>query len=112
AYMLVDGFDQLIDAQWMEVGLFIIFAVFGLLLAALAVMCLLRRIEFLADQSGARLAGTGAMIAALEFLNGVPSLEPPQAALGMAGSIGSGVKRLLMSHPLLSERILALKLSP
>jgi heat shock protein HtpX len=82
----------------------------GLLLAALGVMWFLRRIEFLADLSGAKMSGEEAMIAALEFLNGVPSPVQPEAALGIAGSIGVGMKHLFMSHPLLSERILALKL--
>jgi heat shock protein HtpX len=110
AYLIADYFYPHVYSIWVEMGLFIVLTLLGQLLAALAVMYLLRRIEFLADQSGAKLAGTGAMIAALEFLNGGP--KQPQMALGMTGSVGSGMKRLFMSHPLLSERILALKLSP
>ncbi|QBC44623.1 M48 family metalloprotease [Iodobacter fluviatilis] len=95
---------------WAEVAMFVAVLAMGLVLAALAVMWFLRRIEFLADVSGARISGNAAMIAALEFLDGAPSSEQPQVALGIAGSIGVGMKHLFMSHPLLSERILALKL--
>ncbi|WP_293933722.1 M48 family metalloprotease [Iodobacter sp.] len=110
AYLLANQFVMPHFQEWVTVAVFIAVIAMGLMLAALAVMWFLRRIEFLADLSGVRLAGGEAMIAALEFLNGVPSPEQPQAALGVAGSIELGVKRLFMSHPLLSERILALKL--
>jgi heat shock protein HtpX len=70
-----------------------------------------RLLEFSADQAGAKRSGLGAMIAALERLNNERWLPLPEkmAVLGMIGSIGSGVRRLFMSHPTLNERIAILK---
>jgi heat shock protein HtpX len=70
-----------------------------------------RLLEFSADQAGVERSGLGAMIAALERLNSerwLP-LSEKMAVLGMKGSIGSGVRRLFMSHPTLNERIATLK---
>ena len=52
------------------------------------------------------------MIAALERLSqtyGHSSLPKQVAAFGISGGVGSGLKRLLMSHPPLEERIAALR---
>jgi heat shock protein HtpX len=71
-----------------------------------------RQREFRADAGGARLAGRGKMIAALEALKRAhePAALPNQmAAFGINGGIGSGLKRLFMSHPPLDERIAALQ---
>jgi heat shock protein HtpX len=80
-------------------------------LASLIVMWFSRQREFRADAGGARLAGTGAMIGALERLKqSAPQPLPDQlAAFGIAGGVGQGIKRLFMSHPPLDERIAALK---
>jgi heat shock protein HtpX len=54
------------------------------------------------------------MIAALERLKGSvnqPHLPDQLAAFGINGGLGSGIKRLFMSHPPLDERIAALKQS-
>ena len=70
-----------------------------------------RQREFRADRGGARAAGTGNMIAALERLK-MASNEPlpsQLAAFGIKGGAGSGLKRLFMSHPPLEERIAALQ---
>ncbi len=81
-------------------------------LASIIVMWFSRQREFRADQGGARLAGRGSMIAALERLN---SLHHPQplpdrmAAFGISGGGGSGLRRLFMTHPPLEERIAALR---
>jgi heat shock protein HtpX len=51
------------------------------------------------------------MIAALEKLKKTvaqPHLPDQLAAFGISGGIGSGMKRLFMSHPPLDERIAAL----
>jgi len=88
---------------------------FGIL-ATPIVMWFSRWREFRADRGGAHLAGTGNMIAALEELKRVHEPLPAQqfAAFGIAdGAVGSGLRRLFMSHPPLDERIAALRsLSP
>ena len=84
--------------------------VFGVL-ASIIVMWFSRRREFRADQGGASLAGRRNMIAALERLNAQHPQPLPEkmAAFGIAGGVGSGLKRLFMTHPPLEERIAALK---
>jgi heat shock protein HtpX len=85
--------------------------VFGLL-ASLIVMWFSRHREFHADAGGARLAGRGKMIAALERLRQLhePSQLPSQmAAFGINGGLGDGLRRLFMTHPPLEERIEALR---
>jgi heat shock protein HtpX len=84
---------------------------FGIL-ATPIVMWFSRWREFRADRGGAQLAGTANMIAALEDLKRVHEPLPAQqlAAFGIAGGdLGSGLKRLFMSHPPLDERIAALR---
>ena len=82
------------------------------ILASIIVMWFSRQREFRADAGGAHLAGRMKMIAALERLKGSvnqPHLPDQLAAFGISGGIGSGLKRLFMSHPPLDERIHALK---
>jgi heat shock protein HtpX len=96
-------------------GYFIAVLVSELLLglfASMIVMAFSRYREFRADSGGARLAGTGNMISALESLkrsHGEPLQAPQLAALGISGTVGRGFKRLFMSHPPLEERIEALR---
>ena len=81
-------------------------------LATMVVMWFSRRREFRADAGGARLAGRGAMIGALEALKQVQSEGLPQRmqAFGIKGPDQlSGLKRLFLSHPPLDERIAALQ---
>lgn len=81
-------------------------------LASLVVMWFSRYREFHADSGGARLAGRHKMIAALERLRQLhePSQLPSQmAAFGIIGGLGEGLRRLLMTHPPLEERIEALR---
>jgi heat shock protein HtpX len=81
-------------------------------LATMIVMWFSRWREFRADRGGAQLAGTSNMIDALNELKRVHEPLPTQqlAAFGIAGGdIGSGLKRLFMSHPPLDERIAALR---
>ena len=81
------------------------------ILASMIVMSFSRRREFRADRGGAQLAGRHNMIAALERLQALHPQPLPEkmAALGIAGGVGSGLKRLLLTHPPLQERIAALK---
>jgi len=81
------------------------------ILASTIVMWFSRQREFRADEGGARLAGTGAMIGALERLAAGHSAPLPDqmAAFGIAGGMGAGLKRLFMSHPPIEERIAALQ---
>lgn len=85
--------------------------VFGIL-ASIIVMYFSRQREFRADRGGAQLAGRDKMIAALSRLKAVyeePQLPDQIAAFGISGRVGTGLKRLFMSHPPLDERIAALK---
>lgn len=80
--------------------------------ASLIVMAFSRAREFRADRGGARLAGRENMIAALERLkSGDQPLPSSQfAAFGItSGGAPGGIRRLLMSHPPLDERIAALR---
>ena len=81
------------------------------ILASAIVMWFSRQREFRADAGGARLAGREKMISALERLKqGVSEPLPDQmAAFGIAGGLGSGLKKMFMSHPPLDERIEALR---
>jgi heat shock protein HtpX len=82
------------------------------ILASIIVMWFSRYREFRADAGGASLAGRQKMIAALRRLQSTvaqPHLPDQLAAFGISGGIGSGIKRLFMSHPPLEERIAALE---
>lgn len=83
------------------------------ILASIIVMWFSRQREFRADAGGARLAGRGAMVAALERLSSLNPQPLPEklAAFGISGGGGSGLKRLFMTHPPLEVRIAALKAS-
>jgi heat shock protein HtpX len=85
--------------------------VFGLF-ASMIVMAFSRWREFHADAAGAKLAGRGAMISALERLradHGENTLPKTLAAFGISDRMGTGLQRLFMSHPPLEERIAALR---
>ncbi|HEY9181691.1 MAG TPA: protease HtpX [Gammaproteobacteria bacterium] len=82
------------------------------ILASMIVMWFSRQREFRADTGGAALAGRDSMIRALETLR--RAHEPPRLpeslhAFGIFGGGASGLRRLLMSHPPLEERIAALR---
>jgi heat shock protein HtpX len=85
--------------------------VFGVL-ASIVVMAFSRWREFRADAGGAHLAGHRKMIAALERLSltyGASTLPKQVAAFGISGGVGSGLRKLFMSHPPLAERVAALR---
>jgi heat shock protein HtpX len=82
------------------------------ILASMIVMYFSRQREFRADEGGARLAGSGSMIGALEALKRQHEPQDMPAnmkAFGIAGGNTGGFKRLFMSHPPLEERIAALQ---
>ena len=84
---------------------------FGIL-ASVVVLWFSRQREYRADAGGAKLAGTGKMIAALEKLKrGAQEPLPDQMkAFGISGKPSThGLKLLFMSHPPLEDRIEALK---
>ena len=90
---------------------FVLDMVFGLF-ASMIAMWFSRHREFRADAGGALLAGRDKMGAALERLaqnHGQSTLPKQVAAFGISGGDGGGLKRLLMSHPPLDERIAALR---
>jgi heat shock protein HtpX len=84
------------------------------ILASLIVLWFSRLREFRADRGGAKLAGRGNMISALEALKSAHEPLPQQfAAFGIAdGRVSRGFARLWMSHPPLDERIAALQALP
>jgi heat shock protein HtpX len=82
------------------------------ILASTIVCWFSRQREFRADAGGARLAGSGKMIGALQRLQAAhaPAQLPEQlAAFGINGGLATGLKRLFMTHPPLEQRIEALK---
>ncbi len=83
------------------------------ILASIIVMWFSRRREYRADEAGARLAGTSAMIGALQRLRveqGLPVHMPDTLkAFGINGVLKQGLAGLLMSHPPLEDRIDALR---
>jgi heat shock protein HtpX len=92
-------------------SVFVLDMVFGLF-ASMIAMWFSRHREFRADAGGAKLAGKPKMIAALERLAqtyGESTLPKQVAAFGISGGVGTGLKRLFMSHPPLEERIAALR---
>jgi heat shock protein HtpX len=81
------------------------------ILASMITMAFSRWREFRADAGGAKLAGRQNMIAALKRLgqaHGPAQLPESVEAFGIRGRVAGGLKRLLMSHPPLEERIRAL----
>jgi heat shock protein HtpX len=90
---------------------FVLDMIFGLI-ASMIAMWFSRWREFRADAGGARLAGRDKMVRALERLAqtyGQSTLPTQVRAFGISGAVGGGLKRLLMSHPPLAERISALR---
>jgi heat shock protein HtpX len=90
----------------------IVAQVFLSILATMIVMWFSRRREFRADAGGAKLAGRGKMIGALQALQRAhePQDLPGEfAAFGISGGLKAGLTRLFMSHPPLEERIAALQ---
>lgn len=82
------------------------------ILASIIVFWFSRQREFRADEGGARLAGAGNMVAALERLKQSadrPHLPDQMAAFGISGKFAGGMARLFMTHPPLDERIAALR---
>ncbi len=93
------------------VSVMVLQVVFGLF-ASMIVAAFSRWREFRADAAGARFAGRGAMISALERLkvnHGENTLPKTIAAFGISSPLGGGFARLFMSHPPLDERIAALQ---
>lgn len=93
------------------VSVMVLQLVFGLF-ASMIVMAFSRWREFHADAAGAKLAGRGSMISALQRLqanHGESTLPQTMAAFGISGHLATGFKRLFMSHPPLEERIAALQ---
>jgi heat shock protein HtpX len=90
----------------------IVAQIFLSVIASVIVMWFSRRREFRADAGGASLAGRNKMIAALQGLQrgSEPHDLPGEfAAFGISGGLGTGIKKLFMSHPPLDERINALR---
>lgn len=87
--------------------------VFGIL-ASVIVMWFSRQREYRADAGGAKLAGAGSMIAALESLQRSTHepLPDQMKAFGISGKPSkNSLKLLFMTHPPLEDRIEALKRS-
>jgi heat shock protein HtpX len=85
------------------------------ILASIVVSWFSRHREFRADAGGARLAGSGKMIAALQRLQAIhsPAHLPDQlAAFGIQRSEVGLLQKLFSTHPPLEERIAALQAGP
>ena len=85
------------------------------ILASAIVMWFSRQREYRADAGAAYLEGKQKMIQALERLQksiNEPHLPEQLEAFGISGGMGTGLKRLFMSHPPLDERIAALRNMP
>ncbi len=80
-------------------------------LASTIVMWFSRQREYRADAGGASLAGKQNMIAALQRLQQGQATQMPDelVAFGISNRGASGISKLFMSHPPLSERIAALQ---
>jgi heat shock protein HtpX len=92
----------------------IVAQIFLSIIASTIVMWFSRRREFRADAGGASLAGRNKMIAALRALqrgNEPHDLPGEFAAFGISGGLGTGIKKLFLSHPPLEQRIAALQSS-
>ena len=112
---VIDGFLSGGRSEGAGIGyyasVFVLDMVFGLF-ASMIAMWFSRHREFRADAGSATLSGREKMISALERLkqNHVETTLPKQiAAFGISGAVGHGLKKLLMSHPPLDERIHALR---
>ncbi|RDE25103.1 protease HtpX [Motiliproteus coralliicola] len=94
------------------VGWFISEIILGIL-ASTIVAWFSRRREYRADEMGAKLASSGAMISALQRLKAEqdqPSQMPDQlVAFGISSGLKQGLMNLLASHPPLDDRIDALR---
>ena len=93
------------------VTVFVLDIVFGLF-ASMIAMAFSRYREFRADAGGAHLAGRDKMVAALQRLSltyGHSTLPGQIQAFGISGAVGHGLRRLMMSHPPLEERIQRLR---
>ncbi|WP_417534501.1 protease HtpX [Marinobacterium stanieri] len=91
---------------------FIFEIIFGIL-ASTIVAWFSRRREYRADEAGATLANSHAMIGALQRLkaeSGIPDQMPAQmTAFGINSHLKQGLMALFASHPPLDDRIAALK---
>jgi heat shock protein HtpX len=107
--MLVDSFLRRSDEdRGPGIGAFVARmaaqVLFGML-ASLVVMWFSRQREFRADAGGARLAGPGKMIGALERLRARESAPLPQSLAAFGISTGGARSRLFSTHPSFEERI-------
>ena len=93
------------------ISVMVLQVVFGLF-ASMIVAAFSRWREYRADAAGAKFAGRGAMISALQRLkgnHGENTLPKTMAAFGISSPLSAGLQRLFMSHPPLDERIAALQ---
>lgn len=115
--LAVDNFFRSNDDEGGGVGIgyfvgSIIAEIFLGFIATAIVMWFSRYREFHADKAGAELASRPKMIAALRRLqqaHAVKDLPGEMAAFGIAGGLGTGLKRIFTTHPPLEDRIAALE---
>jgi heat shock protein HtpX len=85
------------------------------ILASIIVMWFSRWREYRADAAGAGLAGTGAMVGALQRLREEQGMQQDlpgeMTAFGISEQMKQGARQLLSSHPPLEDRIRALQAS-
>ncbi|MBU0656703.1 MAG: protease HtpX [Gammaproteobacteria bacterium] len=115
--LAVDNFFRSSDDESGGVGMgyfigSIIAEIFLGFVATAIVMWFSRYREFKADIAGAELAGRPKMINALKRLqqaHAVNDLPGEMAAFGIAGGLGTGLRKIFMTHPPLEDRIAALE---
>ncbi|MCK5898465.1 MAG: protease HtpX [Methylococcales bacterium] len=81
-------------------------------LASMLVMWFSRYREFKADEGGAKLAGKENMIGALQALQRGHDAKPLPSQLAAFAINGGAVRKLMMTHPPLEDRIAALQKLP
>ena len=112
---VIDGFLSGGRSEGGGIGYFVTVMVLDIifgLFASMIAMWFSRHREFRADAGGAQLAGREKMVAALQRLSqnhGNSTLPGQIQAFGISGGVGHGLRRLMMSHPPLEERILRLR---
>jgi heat shock protein HtpX len=104
------------NERGLGIGYFVTTIVMDIVLGILAtavVMWFSRYREYRADAAGARLAGNGAMISALQRLKAgseMPDAMPAtMQAFGINQGLRSGIQAMFASHPPLDDRIAALQ---
>jgi heat shock protein HtpX len=110
----IRGRDERGGSYWLQSILVFVFQILLSILGAIVVAMFSRYREYRADAGGARLAGRGNMVSALEALQRTTGLiaagQQSVATLKISGSKTGGFFALFATHPPLEDRIARLKM--